>query len=157
MFFLLFCWMIEGSVSVSLTDGSGFGSGRPKNICMQSKFLICTPRVSKLFLNLFFNFIYLSQLLVLLAYRLNFTSHFSISLYELPQKKKKFSAKLSKEVFSATFNLCFQNDIHVLHFLLIYLSRCFHTFFRIDYVQSINFQSLCLFMTLLLANAYALC
>jgi hypothetical protein len=32
MFFLLFCLMIEGSVSgsVSLTNGSGFGSGRPK-------------------------------------------------------------------------------------------------------------------------------
>jgi hypothetical protein len=69
--------MTEGSGSVSLTAGSGFGSGRPINIwiqriririrntalqafnhyCVQSKYLICALRVSKPILYLFFIFI----------------------------------------------------------------------------------------------------
>ncbi len=47
MFFLLFLMMTEGSGSVSLTNGSGCGSGRPKNMWILRNRIRKTVAVSR--------------------------------------------------------------------------------------------------------------
>ncbi len=117
--------MIEGSGSVSLTDGSGFGSGRPKNTWILRIWIRIRNTANKLLIiiacnkTIFFvvqgfpnffilNFLnYLFQLLVLLTYTLNVISHFYISFYQLP-KNLFFPPNFLVEASLATFNHFFK-------------------------------------------------